>query len=70
MSIILCDCLCENPPCQRTLHSSMQMKFYLCYLAKDRTQTQNIDITINFHCSIVFIDDQHPTLGNISVYDY
>ena len=50
---------------------------FICYLAKDRTQTQNVDdrtqtqnvdITVNFTWSIVFIGDQHPSSGNISVF--
>ena len=44
------------------------MKFYLCYFTKDRTQTQNVDITINFTSSIVFLDDQNPSSGSISVF--
>ena len=44
------------------------MKFYFCYLAKDRTQAQNVDITINLPDRLcVYVDDQHPSPGNILV---
>ena len=51
-------------------HGSLchDMKFCLCYLAKDRTQIQNVNITIKYYLIIVFIDDQHPSLGSISVF--
>ena len=39
-----------------------------CYLAKDRIQTQNVDIAIKFTQQSVFIDDQHPSSGSISVF--